>query len=131
MKSLVKSIAENEQTVVATGYFSSSFDVNKKVDAEQQQSLSGFYSGAFSDEFKQRDPGFNGADAGNAQAALDDPARYFQMRYISTNPNPLGKSRRWIRRRKLPSLMPAMIYITHSTIRAYAVFRKSLVFLMC
>ena len=90
LKNLVKSIAANEQTVVATGYFSSSFDLNKKVDAEQQQSLDGFYGGAFTDEFKQRDPGFNVASSTNAQAALDDAARYFQMRYISSNPNPLG-----------------------------------------
>ncbi len=90
LKSLVKSIAETEQTVVATGYFSSSFDLNKKVDAEQQQNLSSFYDSVFAGAFKQHDPGFNSADAGNAQAALDDPGRYFQMRYISSNPNPLG-----------------------------------------
>jgi methyl-accepting chemotaxis protein len=87
---LVRSIASDELTVNATGYLSRSFNLDIKADETELQSLANFYNGTYFQRAKAQDPSLDSAQVTSVLTALDNPARFYQARYISQNSNPLG-----------------------------------------
>ncbi|MEH6578988.1 MAG: methyl-accepting chemotaxis protein [Amphritea sp.] len=100
LETLVKSIASDELTVIATGYLSKSFNLDSKADTAEQQSLTGFYNEAYLQRAKAQDPSLNSAQVTPVLTALDQPARFYQARYISQNPNSLGAKQELIQAKK-------------------------------
>jgi len=89
LEMLVRSIASDDLTVKATGYLSKSFNLDIKADDTEQQSLDNFYNGAYLQRAKAQDPSLNNAQVTTVLSALDNPARFYQARYISQNSNSL------------------------------------------
>ena len=94
LETLVRSIASDELTVAATGYLAKSFNLQIEADADEQASLATFYQATYLQRLKEQNPSLTKAQVTPLQAALDSPAQFYQARYISQNPHPLGAKQR-------------------------------------
>lgn len=90
LKTITQSIAMNSHTVTAMRDLANGFDLYVEPDEQEKQSISTYYRDVFLKQNQQIDPSVKAETINSYLASLDKVALFYQARYISQNPNPLG-----------------------------------------
>lgn len=89
-KSIIASLATEVNTATAMRDFSNSFDVSATPDDADLQSIKGYYTNDFFKQYRKLDQHIADSDVTAFIDKADNSTLFYQSRYISNNPNPVG-----------------------------------------
>ena len=90
LKTIVASMANNANTAAAVRDFANGFDVSAEPDAADLQSIQDYYRQDFLTQYKKLDLNIRDSDIISLVEKSDPATLFYQARYISKNPNPVG-----------------------------------------
>ena len=90
LKTIVASMANSGNTAAAVRDFSNGFDPSAEPDAADLQSIQSYYQQDFLTQYKKLDPAVRDSDIKGLVDKSDQSTLFYQARYISSNPNPVG-----------------------------------------
>lgn len=90
LKTIVASMANNANTAAAVRDFANGFDLSAEPDAADLQSIQDYYRQDFLTQYKKLDLNIRDSDIISLVEKSDPATLFYQARYISKNPNPVG-----------------------------------------
>lgn len=90
LKSIVASLATGANTATAMRDFSNGFDLFAVPDDVDLQSIKNYYANDFFKQYKKLDQSVADSDIAAFIDKADNSTLFYQSRYISNNPNPVG-----------------------------------------